>query len=64
VDHTEFRAALDELGVSQRRFARQINMDITSVSRWATNKAEIPGIAAAYIRLLLAHHRATVARQK
>jgi DNA-binding transcriptional regulator YiaG len=62
VDHTEFRAALDELGVSQRRFARQINMDITSVSRWATDKAEIPGIAAAYVRLRLAIHRETAAK--
>ena len=57
MDHTEFRAALDEIGVSQHKFARQIDMDVTSVNRWANDKAEIPGVAAAYIRLRLAIHR-------
>lgn len=59
MDYTEFRAALDELGLSQHQFARQIKMDVTSVNRWANDKADIPGIAAAYVRLRLAIHRET-----
>jgi transcriptional regulator with XRE-family HTH domain len=50
MDHLEFRAALDALGVSQHQLARDIEMDVTTVNRWATGKAEIPGVAAAYVR--------------
>lgn len=53
MDQYEFRDALKEFGVSQRQFARETEMDITTVNRWATAKAEIPGIAVAYIRLRL-----------
>jgi DNA-binding transcriptional regulator YiaG len=51
--HTEFRRALEELGISQHQFARDIEMDVTTVNRWANDKAEIPGIAVAYVRLRL-----------
>jgi DNA-binding transcriptional regulator YiaG len=53
MDHQQFREALKELNISQHQFARDIEMDITTVNRWATGKAEIPGIAAAYVRLKL-----------
>jgi DNA-binding transcriptional regulator YiaG len=62
MDHTEFRAALDELGISQHQFAKEISMDVTSVNRWANDKAEIPGIAAVYVRLILSIHRARSSR--
>lgn len=62
MDHTAFRAALDEMGISQHQFAREIEMDVTSVNRWANDKAEIPGVAAAYVRLLLSIHRARSSR--
>jgi len=54
----EFKSALDELGISQHRLARMVDMDIASINRWANDRAQIPGIAAAYIRLLLAIHHA------
>jgi transcriptional regulator with XRE-family HTH domain len=53
MDHVELRAALEALGISQHQLARDIEMDVTTVNRWATNKAEIPGVAAAYVRLRL-----------
>lgn len=62
MDYTQFRAALDELGLSQHQFARQVSMDVTTVNRWARDKAEIPGIAATYVRLRLAIHRETSAK--
>lgn len=57
MDAKQFRDALDELGVSQRRFARMINMDITTVHRWSLGKASIPGIAETCVCLLLTLHR-------
>lgn len=54
----ELRAALKELGISQRQLAREINMDPSSVNRWAMETAEIPGAAVAYIRLKLDIKRA------
>jgi len=53
MDHDEFRATLKKLGISQHQFAREIDMDVTTVNRWANDKAEIPGIASAYVRLRL-----------
>jgi DNA-binding transcriptional regulator YiaG len=52
----EFRAVLKTLGISQRRFASDIDTDYTAVNRWATGKASIPGAAAAYLRLRLRVH--------
>jgi DNA-binding transcriptional regulator YiaG len=53
MDHDEFRAVLEAIGISQHQLARDIEMDVTTVNRWATNKAEIPGVAKAYVRLRL-----------
>jgi DNA-binding transcriptional regulator YiaG len=53
MNYQQFRDALADLNVSQHQFAREIEMDITTVNRWATGKAEIPGIAVAYVRLKL-----------
>lgn len=53
----EFREALAELAISQHEFARQIDMNITTVNRWATGRAPMPGIAAAYVRLRLEKQR-------
>jgi DNA-binding transcriptional regulator YiaG len=53
MDHLKFKEALRELGISQHAFAREIDMDITTVNRWANGKAIIPGIAKAYVRLRL-----------
>lgn len=49
----EFKRALKKLGISQRKFAKEIDMDVGTVNRWATGKAHIPGITDAYIRLRL-----------
>jgi DNA-binding transcriptional regulator YiaG len=49
----EFQAALDELGISQRDFARETGTHYTAVNRWAKGRVPIPGIAAAYVRLRL-----------
>lgn len=53
MDHQQFRDALADLNTSQHKFAREIEMDITTVNRWATGQAKIPGIAVAYVRLKL-----------
>lgn len=49
----DFRAALDELGLSQREFAAIIDTDYTAVNRWALGKAKIQGAAWAYLDLKL-----------
>ena len=56
MDHEEFRRALSTLEVSQRQFAQKTNTDVTLIKKWANGKAEIPGIAEAYVRLRLAIH--------
>jgi DNA-binding transcriptional regulator YiaG len=58
MDKDEFRAALEELGISQRKFANEVNTDVTAVNRWAMGSRKVPGPAAAYLRLVLANHRA------
>jgi DNA-binding transcriptional regulator YiaG len=54
---SQFKDALRELGISQRQFAREIEVDVTTVNRWANGKAEITGPAKAYLnlRVRLAH---------
>ncbi len=61
-DAAEFRGALAEMGMSQNRFATMVEMDVTSVNRWARAKAAIPGVAKAYVRLLLSIHRVAFGR--
>jgi DNA-binding transcriptional regulator YiaG len=53
MEKEEFRRALGQLEISQRKFAYEVGMDVTTVNRWATGQAEVPGIAAAYVRLKL-----------
>ena len=45
------RAALKQLNLSQAKFAKEIDMDPITVSRWATGTAQPSGILWAYIRL-------------
>ena len=58
MDKDELRAALKELGMSQRQLATEIDTDVTAVNRWAQGSRKVSGPAVAYIRLLLSIHRA------
>ena len=49
----ELRAALAELGISQRQLARDIGHSHMAVSRWALDKTPVPRLAAAYVDLRL-----------
>jgi DNA-binding transcriptional regulator YiaG len=62
MDKEEFRDALKELGISQRQFAAEVDTDVTAVNRWAMGTRKVPGPAAAYLRLVLANHRARSSR--
>lgn len=57
MENTEFREALGTLGVSQLQFARETDMNPSTVLRWATGESRIPGIAEAYVRLRLKVHQ-------
>lgn len=46
---TQFRAALKRLRLSQRRLARLVQVDVTTVNRWARGRGPIPES----VRLLL-----------
>lgn len=49
----EFKEAIKNLGLTQREFARETGMSMSAVNEWATGRAKVPQIAAAYIRLRL-----------
>lgn len=51
---TEFRAALDRLGLRQVQAARLLATVPNTVSKWATGRQPVPALAA---RLLLACER-------
>lgn len=48
---SDLKATLAGLGWSQRAFADRIDVDPDTVSRWATDKSEMPGAAVAYLNL-------------
>jgi|1186.fasta_scaffold1215636_2 transcriptional regulator with XRE-family HTH domain len=48
----EFRAALDDLGVTQQWFAQAIGVDIMTVSRWARARVDVPGWVSVMLYLL------------
>jgi transcriptional regulator with XRE-family HTH domain len=39
---TQLRRALKRLDISQRELARRLELDVTTVNRWATDKAAVP----------------------
>lgn len=45
------RASLKRLGISQATFAKEIDMNPLTVSRWATGVAQPSGIVWAYLSL-------------
>jgi len=40
--NTEFRAALKELGLSQRWLVERLGVETSTVNRWALGKAPVP----------------------
>ena len=53
MDGTEFKKALNRLGLSQRKFAAETGMSVSAVNEWATDRSSMSQIAVAYIRLRL-----------
>lgn len=49
----EFKNALKALKLSQSKFAREIDVSHITVNRWANGALDVPGYAAAYLRLRL-----------
>lgn len=45
------KQTLSDLKWSQRKFAQKLGVDEDTVSRWCTDKVDIPGYVDAYIRL-------------
>lgn len=48
----EFDAMMRRLGFNQTTFAKHTGMHRNTVRRWCVGEIEVPGIAAAYLRLL------------
>ena len=57
VDHIEFRATLDRLGLRQTDFVRLLTYlgdskaDAVTINRWATGRRAVPSTVAAILRL-------------
>jgi transcriptional regulator with XRE-family HTH domain len=47
--HTEFRAALRAIGMTQRALAERLGLAISTVNRWALGQAPVPQYAVAYL---------------
>jgi DNA-binding transcriptional regulator YiaG len=52
--HTEFKAALADLGYSQEGFAVLVGYSKRTGQKWALNETRIPGAVAILMRLMLA----------
>ncbi len=52
--HTQFRAALDKLGLTQLAAARHLRVAGRTVRRWALDDGAIPPTVAIVINLILA----------
>lgn len=48
----EFKSAIKALGFSQAQFAKAHGMSYSAINEWASGRAKVPQIAAAYVRLL------------
>lgn len=53
---SELKQALRSLGWSQRRLAGVLEVNLATVSRWATGKLPVPGYCRAYLDLALRLH--------
>lgn len=49
----EFRAALEQLGVSQIRWARLVGAEKGTVNRWANGLSQVPGSVHVLLAILL-----------
>lgn len=49
----ELRAALLELGITQRRLARLLSYDNVTVNRWAQGTAPVPPAVAALLTIVM-----------
>jgi DNA-binding transcriptional regulator YiaG len=49
---TDFRVALVQLDISQKRFAEMTGYRVETVSRWATGENPIPGVVELVVDLL------------
>jgi DNA-binding transcriptional regulator YiaG len=49
----EFRAAIDEIGLSQVQAARMLNANERTARRWASGEIDIPTPVAIVLRLML-----------
>lgn len=49
----DLKAALSDLGWSQKHFASRLGCDADTVSRWCTSKTPVPDYVAEYIRVVL-----------
>ncbi len=49
----DLKAALSNLGWSQKNFASRLGCDEDTVSRWSTGKTDVPAHVAEYIRVVL-----------
>ncbi|HXI58329.1 MAG TPA: hypothetical protein VNO55_19815 [Polyangia bacterium] len=51
----EFRAALDQLGWSQRGLAFSLGVSHNTVHRWALDQARVPAYVAGWLEEMIAH---------
>lgn len=50
-----FLASLKELGLSQTEFARLIEVDVTTVNRWAKGKVPVPKLVHLLLEMMVKH---------
>lgn len=53
MDQSSLKAALSELGWSQKKLSLRLGCDEDTVSRWCTGKTAVPAHIAEYMRVLL-----------
>jgi transcriptional regulator with XRE-family HTH domain len=53
MDQNSLKAALSELGWSQKKFSSRLGCDEDTVSRWCTGKTPVPAHVAEYLRVVL-----------
>ena len=46
-----FKDMIRRIGIKQAQFAREIDMDVNTVSRWAQGTQRAPGLLWAYLEL-------------
>lgn len=55
--HDQYRAALEQLGLSQTAAAQLLGVDARTSRRWACDERDIPPPAARFLRYLIATKR-------